>query len=77
MNGNAVNPGHYREGGVEAYTKIKAMTMGLEAEDAICLANIIKYCDRAGRKEGSELFEDFAKANNCAHMLCNGHWRDE
>ena len=77
MIGNAVSPSHYREGTVETYTKIKAVTMGLEAEDAICLANIIKYCDRAGCKEGAAPFEDLAKANNYAHMLCNGHWRDE
>lgn len=35
MIGNAVSPSHYREGTVETYAKIKAVTMGLEAEDAI------------------------------------------
>ena len=73
--GGAVDsPSHYTSGEVETIEKIEAVTEGLNARAAYLLGNVIKYVDRAGKK--GDAAEDLAKANNYAHRLCTGEWRD-
>ena len=72
--GSAVdNPAHYTAGKVETIDKIEAVVEGLPAPQAVLLANVIKYVDRAGLK--GDAGEDLAKANNYAHRLVFGDWR--
>ena len=72
--GSAVdNPAHYTAGKVETIDKIEAVVEGLPAAQAVALANVIKYVDRAGLKGDAD--EDLAKANNYAHRLVFGDWR--
>ena len=47
---------------------------GLPAKQAYLLGQIIRYCDRAGFKD--EVSTDLGKANNYAHSLIYGEWRD-
>ena len=68
------SPSHYTSGTVETIEKIEAVTKGLNARAAYLLGNIIKYVDRAGKK--GDAAEDLAKANNYAHRLVTGEWRD-
>ena len=73
--GSAVDsPSHYTSGTVETIEKIEAVTKGLNARAAYLLGNVIKYIDRAGKK--GDAAEDLAKANNYAHRLVTGEWRD-
>ena len=67
------NPAHYTAGKVETIDKIEAVVEGLPAAQAVALANVIKYVDRAGLK--GDAGEDLAKANNYAHRLVFGDWR--
>lgn len=67
------SPAHYTAYAVETIEKIEAATEGLDARAAVLLANVIKYCDRAGLKGDAR--EDLAKANNYAHRLVTGEWR--
>ena len=67
------NPAHYTAGKVETIDKIEAVVEGLPAPQAVLLANVIKYVDRAGLK--GDAGEDLAKANNYAHRLVFGDWR--
>lgn len=67
------NPAHYTAGKVETIDKIEAVVEGLPASQAVLLANVIKYVDRAGLK--GDAGEDLAKANNYAHRLVFGDWR--
>lgn len=69
------NPYHYTSHGIETIDKIEAVTQGLPPREAVLLANIIKYVDRAGLKENAE--KDLGKANNYAHRLVYGHWKTE
>ena len=68
------SPAHYTSGTVETIAKIEAVTEGLDARAAYLLGNVIKYVDRAGKK--GDAAEDLAKANNYAHRLMTGEWRD-
>lgn len=52
---DAINPQHYRSGGIEAIEVIEAFGLGYH------LGNAIKYLLRAGRKTASPL-EDLRKA---------------
>ena len=73
--GSAVDsPRHYTSGEVETIAKIEAVTEGLDARSAYLLGNVVKYIDRAGKK--GDAAEDLAKANNYAHRLVTGEWRD-
>lgn len=55
MENDAINPQHYRSGGIEAIEVIEAFGLGYH------LGNAIKYLLRAGRKTASPL-EDLRKA---------------
>ena len=57
--------------------KISEVVDGLPADFAIDLFNVLKYFDRAGRKSGESRSRDLAKANNYAHRLATGRFRDE
>lgn len=57
--------------------KISAVVDGLPADFAVDLFNVLKYFDRAGRKPGESRSRDLAKANNYAHRLATGRFRDE
>ena len=73
--GSAVDsPSHYTSGNVETIAKIEQVVDGLDAKSAYLLGNVIKYIDRAGKK--GDAAEDLAKANNYAHRLVTGEWRD-
>ena len=64
----------YYDGEMEAIDIIKEVTDGIDGEAAFCLGNIIKYVLRAGRKPGAQ--DDLKKANNYAHRLVYGEWRE-
>lgn len=68
-------PRHYCDGKLETIQKIEAVIEGLPAKEASCLANVLKYFDRAGLKDDAE--QDLDKANNYAHRLVYGEWRHE
>ena len=68
-------PSHYRSGEIETIKKIEAIVEGLPADKAYLLGNVIKYCDRAGKKDDAA--QDMSKANNYAHRLVYGSWRHE
>lgn len=68
------SPEWYTSGGVETIDKIEAVVDGLPARDAYLLGQIVRCVDRAGRKDPAEI--DLGKANNYAHRLVSGEWRD-
>lgn len=68
-------PSHYRSGEIETIKKIEAVVDGLPARESYLLGNIIKYIDRAGKKD--DAYQDMSKANNYAHRLVYGEWRHE
>lgn len=47
---------------------------GLPAKDAYLLGQVVRYVDRAGMKDEAAI--DLGKANNYAHRLVCGKWRD-
>ena len=53
---DAINPQHYRIGGVQPIDVIEAWDLGFS------LGNTVKYISRAGRKDASKLVEDLEKA---------------
>lgn len=53
------HPKHYNQGGIECIDAIKAATVGKRGIEAVCVANIIKYCWRYEEKNG---IEDVRKA---------------
>lgn len=52
----------------------EAAVEGLPAQDAYLLGQVVRYVDRAGRKDETAI--DLGKANNYAHRLVRGKWRD-
>lgn len=68
------SPAWYTSGGVETVEKVEAVVDGLPAKDAYLLGQVIRYCDRAGKKDEADI--DLGKANNYAHRLVSGEWRD-
>lgn len=68
-------PSHYRSGKLETIQKIEHIINGLPAKQAFCLANTLKYFDRAGLKDDAE--QDLDKAQNYAYRLITGKWRHE
>lgn len=73
--GSVYSPDYYTKGGMETSDKIKTVIDGLSAYEAALLFNILKYFDRAGLKGDAQ--EDLLKANNYAHKLVKGAWRDK
>lgn len=71
-----MTPDHYR-GNIETVDKIEAVIDGLPAKEAAQLYNILKYFDRAGKKQGETAEKDLKKANNSAHRLVYGAWRKD
>lgn len=69
------HPNHYCSGKIETINKIEAVVDGLPAKQAIALANVLKYFDRAGLKDSAE--QDLDKANNYAFRLATGKWRNK
>lgn len=76
MSEQVINPTHYTKGKVETIDKIEAVIDGLPAKQANCLSHIIRYVDRCEDKHADPM-KDLGKANNYAHRLVFGHWRDE
>lgn len=68
------SPEWYTSGGVETIDKIEAVVDGLLARGAYLLGQIVRYVDRAGRKDPAQI--DLGKANNYAHRLVGGKWRN-
>ena len=60
---------------METIDKIEAVIDGLPAREAFLLGQVIRYTDRAGRKDVPEV--DLGKANNYAHRLVTGEWRGD
>ena len=60
MTDNVNKPKHYTQGNVECIDAIESATTGLTGIVAVCVANIIKYVWRFGRKNG---IEDLDKAD--------------
>lgn len=69
------NPSHYVSG-IETIDKIETIIEGLPAKEAYYLGQIIRYADRADLKH-EDPFLDLGKANNYAHRLVYGKWRDK
>ena len=53
------HPKHYTQGDIECIDALKAATVGKRGIEAVCVANIIKYCWRYEEKNG---IEDVRKA---------------
>lgn len=68
------SPSWYTSGGVETIAKIERVIDGLPAVQAYSLGQVLRYFDRAGKKDATET--DLGKANNYAHRLVYGEWRD-
>jgi hypothetical protein len=56
---DAINPDHYRQGGIECITALEAATVNKKGIEAVCTANVIKYLWRYEAKNG---LEDVKKA---------------
>lgn len=67
-------PAHYANKPTETVDAIEAVIDGLDARSAYLLGNIIKYVDR--RDDKGSTAENLAKANNYAHRLVTGKWRE-
>ena len=67
--GDSVRPSHYER---DSMAKIEAIVDGLPADKAICLFNVLKYYERAGKKDDGAT--DLAKANAYAKRLVHGRW---
>lgn len=68
------SPSWYTAGAVETIDKVEAVVDGLPAKDAYLLGQVVRYVDRAGMKDEAAI--DLGKANNYAHRLVRGKWRD-
>ena len=68
-------PIHYCSHSIETINKIESVVDGLPAKQAVSLANILKYFDRAGMKDSAK--QDLSKANNYAFRLVTGEWRKD
>ena len=53
------HPKHYTQGDIECIDALKAATVGKRGIEAVCVANVIKYCWRYEEKNG---IEDVRKA---------------
>lgn len=70
------HPAHYESNSrIQTIEILETVIDGLPAKQAYLLGNIIKYVIRAGRK--GDITEDLAKANNYAHRLVTGKWREQ
>lgn len=69
------DPDWYTSGSVETIDKIEAVIDGLPAREAFLLGQVIRYVDRAWEKDDQAT--DLGKANNYAHRLVTGEWREE
>lgn len=67
-----VEGGHVR--GDLDHALVDHLLDGLPARDAYMLGQVVRYADRAGRKDDPAV--DLGKANNYAHRLVCGRWRD-
>lgn len=56
---NVNHPSHYTQGSIECIDALKAATVGKTGIEAVCVANVIKYCWRYEEKNG---LEDVKKA---------------
>ena len=76
MNGieECVDSPSWYQGRIETIEKIEIVVDGLPAKQAYLLGQIIRYCDRAGLKDDAAI--ELGKANNYAHRLVFGAWRD-
>lgn len=68
------SPSRHAAGAVETIDKVEAVVEGLLARDAYLLGQVVRYVDRAGMKDEAAI--DLGKANNYAHRLVRGKWRD-
>lgn len=68
------SPSWYTAGAVETIDKVEAVVAGLPGVPAFLLGQVVRYVDRAGMKD--EAAVDLGKANNYAHRLVRGKWRD-
>lgn len=76
MSEQVYSPNHYTGGKIETIDKIMAVVDGLPARDAYLIGQIIRYVDRCEAKHDSPV-DDLQKANNYAHRLVFGAWKDE
>ncbi len=67
------SPSWYTSGDVETIVKIERVVDGLPAVQAYALGQVLRYFDRAGKKDDTST--DLGKANNYAHRLVYGGWR--
>ena len=51
------HPSHYTAGGIECIDAIMAAVEGLTPQEAVCVANVIKYTWRFKRKNGKQDLE--------------------
>lgn len=68
------SPAWYTSGSVETIDKVEAVVAGLPSVQAFLLGQVVRCVDRAGRKDEAAI--DLGKANNYAHRLVRGKWRD-
>lgn len=61
-------------GEVEPIDIIERVVEGLPPDKAYSLGQVLRYCLRAGKKDDIDV--ELGKANNYAHRLVFGHWRN-
>lgn len=76
MSEQVYSPNHYTAGNIETIAKIDAVIEGLPAKEAYRLGQILRYFDRCEDKHDDPT-QDLQKANNYAHKLVFGAWKDE
>jgi hypothetical protein len=57
VNNMVEHPPHYTAGGIECIDAIMAAVEGLTPQEAVCVANVIKYTWRFKRKNGKQDLE--------------------
>lgn len=55
---DAVNPAHYKAGGIEVMDALEAWGL----HESFCLGNVVKYIARSGKKAGADPVQDLEKA---------------
>jgi hypothetical protein len=69
---NPVNPAHYQKaGGIETIDYIEAVTADIPGDEAVSLANVIKYVSRYRQKHPKDPVRDLKKARWYLDRLIN------
>ena len=73
--GEKVDDPEWYAGEIEPIDIIERVVEGLPPDKAYSLGQVLRYCLRAGKKDDIDV--ELGKANNYAHRLVYGHWRNK